>query len=407
MNKFFHFLQYHNAIPIALGIMVLGAGATFAATNPETIYSAAQTTLSIDNTYIAHKDLSSYTPRIEIVGVTEDAEYYYVAYKFSTIDIQNSVWKDITKDEIMKVSKADLGPYRDLGLYVTEQLKQIVGRETERLATTQEIERKNVTQKTVATVYGGLVGKFLDNTTEELPGYTPVVTPPPPPPAPEVAAAVVPVTPVVEPVITPVPVTEPINEPPSEVPAAPEATSTPPVAPTMQILGDNPARIPVGTTYVDLGASITGPTAEDLELTIHVLVDGHEVTLVALDTSVAREWTIRYEVTKTPGVTSFVERQVIVYEPPPPEPIPPAATSTDDTATSSSPVEDPAPNPEPGAETPPVEPSVETPPSETPPAEAVEPTPEPIPADTGSPATSDPTPSNDSGQTISLQATTP
>src|SRR3989344_1167724 len=149
MNRFFHFLQYHNAVPLAVTILVMGGGITFAATNPEAIYSAEQQVISIDNTYIAEKDLSAYTPTIEITGVTEDADNYYVAYKLSTIDLTESVWKDVVKGETITVSKIDLGPYRDLGIYVTQQLKQTIDREEARLVGTQEIEKKNLSQKVV------------------------------------------------------------------------------------------------------------------------------------------------------------------------------------------------------------------------------------------------------------------
>src|SRR3989344_1809772 len=126
MQKMLHFLQYHNAIPLAVTIMVMGAGATFAATNPEAIYSADQRVIAIDNTYLVNKDLSGYSPRVQITGVTEDDDNYYVAYQLSTVDLgADSVWKDLIKDEMMTVSKSDLGPYRDLGVYVTQQLKQI------------------------------------------------------------------------------------------------------------------------------------------------------------------------------------------------------------------------------------------------------------------------------------------
>ncbi len=300
-----HFVQYHNAIPIALGVLFLGAGATFAATNPEALYSAQQSVVSIDNTYIANKDVSTYSPQAQIVSVTEDADNYYVSYQFTTIDIQNSVWQDVVKSEMMTVSKADLGQYRDLGVYVTEQLKQIVDREIQRLVSTQEIERKNVTQKTVATAYGGLIGKFLDNTTEELPGYTPVVTPPPP----QVAAASVPEI--------PAPVGEASNAPASSA------------APTIQVLGDNPARVAINAGYSDLGASITGPTAQDLTLSIRVFVDGRQKTeSIVLDTSVPRVWTIRYEATNAAGLTSSVERQVIIGAEVAPAPEPAPATTT-------------------------------------------------------------------------------
>lgn len=376
-----HFVQYHNAIPIALGVLFLGAGATFAATNPEAIYATEQTVVSIDNTYIANKDISSFSPRTEIVEVTEDTEYYYVTYLFTTIDISNSVWQDVTKPETMTVSKADLGQYRDLGVYVTEQLKQIVDREIERLASTQEIERRNVTQKTVATAYSGLIGKFLDSTTEELPGYTPVVTPPPPP---QVAAAAAPEI--------PVPTGEPGTTPP------PAETSAP-AAPTMQVLGDNPARVAINGTYSDLGASITGPTAQDLTLSIRVFVDGRQKTeSVVLDTSAPRVWTIRYEATNAAGLSSSVERQVIIGEAAPaPTPEPETGTTTPEvvpepTPATTTPEVVPEPTPTPTSEPTPTT-TPETIPTATPePTPIPEPTPTPVPDSSASTSAGQTTP---------------
>ena len=376
-----NFIQYHNAVPIALGVVFLGAGATFAATNPEVIYSAQQTVVSIDNTYIANKNISNYSPQIQIVGVTEDAKNYYVAYRFTTIDIQNSIWQDIVKSGMMTVSKADLGEYRDLGVYVTQQLKQIVDKEIERLVSTQEIERRNVTQKTVATAYGGLIGKFLDSTTEELPGYTPVVTPPPPPPPVQVAAAVVPeITPPEGGPVTTPPATTTENQ--TSIPP-PAATSTP-VAPTMQVLGENPVRVEIGGTYSDLGASITGPTAQDLNLSIRVFVDGREKKeSIVLDTSVARVWTIRYEAANAAG-TPPVERQVIIGGAAPAPTPEPDSTSSTSSEQASSPQAEPTPTPEP-------EP---TPTPEPEPTPELTPTPEPEPAPTPEP-TPTPTPPSD------------
>ena len=173
------FLQYNNAVPVALSILILGGGSAFAATDPAAVYSAQQQVVSIDNTYIANKDLSVYSPQAQITAVTEDTDTYYVAYDFTTIDLVNSTWQDTTKQRSLKVSKAMLGN-NDLGLYVAEQLKENVAAELVRLKDTQEIEKKSVTQKVVATVYGGLIGKMLDSSTETLPGYTPVIAPTPP-----------------------------------------------------------------------------------------------------------------------------------------------------------------------------------------------------------------------------------
>lgn len=320
------FLQYHNAVPIAFSIALLGAGGVFAASNPEVLYNAESRAVSVDNSYIAHKDLSSYSPTVSITGVTEDEEYYYVAYTFSTIDLAEYVWQDVVKKEVMKVSKADLGPYRDLGLYVTEQLKQKIDREIAYLKEVQDIEKKQLSQKMVATAYSGLIGQFLDESTEVLPNYTPVVVPPKPPePEPVVVVS------------TPSENgtnnqsqqqgTEAGNTQPQSPEQPPQSTTQPIIA----ILGDNPARVPVGGSYTDLGAAITGPTDAERALTVHVFVNDVDVQSVSIDTSEPREWKISYKVFNG-GVVTSKERTVVVYAPEP-EPVPaPPETQPENTS---------------------------------------------------------------------------
>ncbi len=306
MRNFIQFIQYHNAIPVALGVLILGAGGVYAASDPAAVYSATKSTVSVDNTYLVGKDLASYSPKIVIGAVTEDAGNYYVSYTVNTIDVADSVWKDIARNELMQVSKADLGPYRDLGLYVTDKMNNIVDHELQRLVETQTSERKNVSQKVVATQYGGLVGKFLDATTETLPGYTPVVLPPP---------------------IVDVPKPTPEYVPSSESnsaavagagssqsgsgsggPASPTSSG----GPVLQILGNNPTDIPLGSTYSDLGAVIISTPNN---FTVHVALNGVEVQQVSLDTSVVGGWEITYTATDQNGYTGVATRTVRVVDP--------------------------------------------------------------------------------------------
>lgn len=288
MPRLLHFLQYHNAVPIALAMLFLGAGGVFAATDPQAIYSQSQTVLSVDNTYIVNKDLSNWTPSATITGVTEDTDNYYVAYRMQTIDIQDSVWRDIAKELSMTVSKAFLGKDKDLGLYVTEQLKDNIDHEIARLSATQDIEKRQVSQKTVATEYGGLIGKMLDATTETLPGYVPVVQPV----FPEIVAA-----------------TGVAGANPAQVSTPTQTISSS----ALQVLGAVPALIPARTQYVDLGAVITDYRLANYG--IHYRVNGTEVTSVQLDTSTTSEWTIGYEVFDGTSVVASASRRVIVYDP--------------------------------------------------------------------------------------------
>lgn len=348
MNPFLRFLSYNNAVPIALTILLSGAGATFAATNPESIYDSAQSVVVADNTYIANKDLSSFTPRIVIMGVTEDADNYYVAYALTTIDVVDAVWRDVVKESVLTVSKGVLGEYGDLGLYATEQFKQIVDSQLAYLREVQEIERKQVTQKVVATSYSGLIGQFLDESTEVLPGYVPVVTPPLPP------EPIVEVTP---PLNTDEP-QDPENNTPDPVGPAPQdggsgsGTSTPSnpsSAPQIQILGDNPVELTLNASYVDLGIVATDDSGAIPQ--IKKYVDGVEISdQVSIDTSVAGQHVVRYVATDVDGNSTSAERTVTVLEP-----VPEAAPD---------PAPQPAPQPDPVDTIPPQTQTTEEPPAE-------------------------------------------
>ena len=288
------FLEYHNAVPITLGIIFLGAGATFAATNPDAIYSSETHIVSVDNTYLVGKDFSQYTPSVEITGVTEDDTAYYVGYDFHTIDVQDYVWRDVVNHNVITTPKVALGTNRDLGVYVTRLFSQIIDHEVDRLLETQKNARGSVSQKIVSTSYGGLVGKFLDDKTETLPGYTPVVTAPP----------------------------ESSSSPDTSAQGSSQSTPNPNPspnsgagAPQIQMLGNNPARIALRSSYIDLGAVITGPTESDRNLGIHVFLNDVEVSDVSIDTSATSTRTISYRVTNASGAVGSAERTVIVYDP--------------------------------------------------------------------------------------------
>ena len=97
------------------------------------------------------------------------------------------------------------------------------------------------------------------------------------------------------------------------------ANSTPPV---IIINGASPATIPTGTTYADLGATITAPQA-GVNLGLTVVVDNATSTdgTVQIDTSKTGTHTILYSVTDPNGLTGSATRTVIVSAPqqtPPP-----------------------------------------------------------------------------------------
>ncbi len=293
------FIKYNNALPIAISFLLLSFSGVLAA-SPEVqdaMYSETDRVVSVDNTYIANKDLASYTPRVQITGVTEDDSHYFVHYHFMTIGVVNAIWQDTGKDEVMKVDKRDIVG-KDLGLYVTEQLRQTIDRELSILREVQEIERQNVTAKVVATEYSGLIGKFLDDKTEELPGYIPVVEEQSP--AGEKW---------VDPNIT-------AGGSSGTVPGS--TTSGDSIPPTLQILGNNPARILKGSTYADLGVVVTDNV--NFNLGYKTYVNGTPATEVQVLTTTPGTWIVKYEATDGAGNMAWIERVVEVYDPYAPSP---------------------------------------------------------------------------------------
>jgi hypothetical protein len=92
------------------------------------------------------------------------------------------------------------------------------------------------------------------------------------------------------------------------------ATDTPPA---IEVNGDNPATVDVGTTYNDLGATITGPEA-DLNLGIEAIVEGGATTTPAdiqIDTTQPGTHTIEYIATDQNGLEGSAMRTVIVAAP--------------------------------------------------------------------------------------------
>jgi hypothetical protein len=99
-------------------------------------------------------------------------------------------------------------------------------------------------------------------------------------------------------------------------------------APIVEVNGANPAVISVGDNYADMGATITGPSA-DLNLGIKTFLNGALVSNIVIDTAAVATDTIDYVVTDQNGLTSTSTRTVII------QPVQPAPTVEAVVATSS------------------------------------------------------------------------
>ncbi len=304
-RRFLYFVSYHNALPLILGFLFLSVGAAMAASPDvrDSLYNSTETTVSIDNSYIRNINLDTYTPKIQITSVEEDQLHYYVGYTLDSINVLDHSWQDVVEKRMLKVWKDNLGK-RDLGLYVTSELAQVVDKEMDRLRKTQSIEKENgISQEVVSTVYSGLIGKFLDSKEEVLPGYIPIKN--------EIVESETTIQP-------PVVVSSPagaehsplISETSVEGSGGGNGDVTPP---TLTILGNNPAQIALNTPYADLGVVVSDNVNNNLG--VSYAVDGSLVTEVEIDTSVVGTHIVVYSAVDQAGNRRTVERVVNVFNP--------------------------------------------------------------------------------------------
>ena len=225
-QKIIEFVRYHNAFVVIMALAFIGLGGALASDAGKEALGGVETSVEIkgiDNSAILAADLESFDAMMQIVGVREDAEDYFVEYVYNTFAIENNAWQEISRQEILNVSKAGLGA-RDLGLYLIEELGEIVENELVFLKEVQEKEiAKGATESVVIETvdYTGLIGLVLDVKNKILPGYEPVVEPEVPVMEPAVAL------PVPAPVSAPVPVSEPAPVSSPEPEPAPEPIPAP------------------------------------------------------------------------------------------------------------------------------------------------------------------------------------
>lgn len=190
-QKIINFVKYHNAFTIGLILAFVFSGAIFASEDlrDAVIGETIVTQSGVDNSALLAADLDNFDFGMTITGVSEDPEpsssasygagpqNYYVDYTYQTLAIKDNVWQVISRQATLTVSKVALAD-QDLGLYVAEELGEIVDSELAYLKEVQQKEKeKGQTFVQETTKYTGLIGLVLNPVTKELPGYEPVVKP--------------------------------------------------------------------------------------------------------------------------------------------------------------------------------------------------------------------------------------
>ena len=170
LKKIIQFVKYHNAFTIGLLLIFVFGASVLASDTVRDAVVGEKTVVQegIDNSVLLAADLDNFDFGMTITGVTEDAQNYYVSYTYQTLAIRDNIWQVVGREGTLTVFKSALGG-RDLGLYVAEELGEIVGSELAYLQEVQTAEQQNgqtFIQET--TKYTGLIGLVLNPETKEL-----------------------------------------------------------------------------------------------------------------------------------------------------------------------------------------------------------------------------------------------
>lgn len=168
MKPILDFLKYNNAaLLLFIGALLL-AGSVFASNSqlvqnflpagrPATP-SPSQSAKPVDVSALSATDISQYDFAFRIDALTEDSQAYFVTYSYKTLEVAGGAWHEVRKSGKMDIFKEILGA-RDFEAYLTEQIGQVIEKESRYLAQAQAaINNKEVAAKEPSK-YALLVGQ--------------------------------------------------------------------------------------------------------------------------------------------------------------------------------------------------------------------------------------------------------
>ena len=174
-TNFLNILQYHNAVIFIIIATVLILGATVFATTKK-----QEKVISVDNKALLAANLDDFDMNFKILDIQQDNATstdanYYIKYSYQDLVLQDNAWQWRDKTKTIEISKKSVAD-RDLGLYIAEELSEIVyWREKELREKQDKAKQTGPTEKKIVTKYSGLIGKILDVKKAVFDDYEPVV----------------------------------------------------------------------------------------------------------------------------------------------------------------------------------------------------------------------------------------
>ncbi|MEX0917804.1 MAG: DUF5011 domain-containing protein [Candidatus Paceibacterota bacterium] len=328
MQRLAHYILYNNTFTL-LFVFLLLSGGTVMASNEDVrdamagaVITSEETVRQVSNRAILEADIHNHDFRVQVEYVEEDDISYFVHYSYQTYAVIDGVWQEAVREEILVVSKSQLGT-KDLDTFITTQLAEVVNAERQMLIETQEIERRiGANNKIVERTYSGLVGRFLDPDEvvyEEESKNTPVATGTSTSSG-SGSGGVTGTSTATSTSDGGSTASSTATTTASTTPSGggggstPQADTTPPV---ITLAGDATITLTEGDTYDEPGAAATD--TKDGDLTAQITING------TVDTDTAGTYTLTYSVADAAGNEATKTRTVVVEaaaepEPPPEEP---------------------------------------------------------------------------------------
>ncbi|MBU4536488.1 DUF5011 domain-containing protein [Patescibacteria group bacterium] len=294
-------------------LITLGEGASEDTRVVNPIKSAI-TKKEVDVVKILNTNFDKFDSKLQITEITEDDNNFFVSYQYLTLAVENRVWDEVIKEKNISIAKNILEG-KDLSVYLSEELAEVIDTEIVYLKEVQEIQKikkakadklaqAEAKKRTVASAYSSLIGKVLQVDESEFGNYEPIVK------------KKVDETKTVSDIViggttttTNTETTTTTNTTtPVETVVENNTTSTGIVdnqAPLLVVQGNNPALIQIGSSYADLGAKVTDNISEGLGINV-----GGDV----VDTETKGSYFVVYSATDEAGNTATATREVIVYD---------------------------------------------------------------------------------------------
>lgn len=163
-----NFIVYNNAFTILLWILLLSGGTVLAANEDvreavaTSVISSTDVVKQVDNSLILNTNVNQFDFALQITGVTEDQLDYHISYTYRTLEVRDSVWQQVEKEDLLTIAKSKISIV-DFETFVQTQLAEFIESQRQLLIETKDIEialgqRSLVVERS----YSGLIGKFLD-----------------------------------------------------------------------------------------------------------------------------------------------------------------------------------------------------------------------------------------------------